>query len=115
MVIAPTLHCAYTRATENTVVGQRSVGDARLNYDELITGWFDHWLKGEAFKEMPRVRYYTMGANKWQTSDVWPPANTIMTPYYLDSKGKANTLNGDGKLVTKKYRKTIPIPLHTIR
>ncbi|MBN8652907.1 MAG: CocE/NonD family hydrolase [Cytophagales bacterium] len=108
LVIAPTLHCAYTRATENTVVGQRSVGDARLNYDELITGWFDHWLKGEAFKEMPRVRYYTMGANKWQTSDVWPPANTVMTPYYLESKGKANTLNGDGKLVSKKPSKDNP-------
>lgn len=108
LVIAPTLHCAYTRATENTVVGQRSVGDARLNYDELITGWFDHWLKGEPFKDMPKVRYYTMGSNKWQTSEVWPPANTVMTPYYLDSKGKANTLNGDGKLVTKKVSKDNP-------
>ncbi len=108
LVIAPTLHCAYTRATENTVVGQRSVGDARLNYDELITDWFDHWLKGESLKEMPRVRYYTMGANKWQTSDVWPPANAVMTPYYLDSKGKANTLNGDGKLILKKPSKDNP-------
>ena len=31
LVIAPTLHCRYTRATENTIVGERSVGDARLN------------------------------------------------------------------------------------
>jgi putative CocE/NonD family hydrolase len=37
-VIAPTLHCAYTRATENTVVGERSVGDARWNYDDLLYG-----------------------------------------------------------------------------
>ena len=29
-VIAPTLHCSYKRATENTVVGERSMGDARL-------------------------------------------------------------------------------------
>ncbi|MBX2895045.1 MAG: CocE/NonD family hydrolase [Cyclobacteriaceae bacterium] len=108
LVIAPTLHCAYTRATENTVVGERSVGDARLDYNEMITGWFDHWLKGEPFKNMPKVRYYTMGSNKWQTSEVWPPANTVMTPYYLDSKGKANTLNGDGKLVTKKVSKDNP-------
>ena len=27
-VIAPVLHCSYTRATENTVVGERSMGDA---------------------------------------------------------------------------------------
>ncbi|MEM6346706.1 MAG: CocE/NonD family hydrolase, partial [Bacteroidota bacterium] len=31
LVIAPTLHCGYKRATENTIVGERSVGDARLN------------------------------------------------------------------------------------
>lgn len=40
LVIAPTLHCRYTRATENTIVGERSVGDARLNYDEQIYAWF---------------------------------------------------------------------------
>ncbi len=108
LVIAPTLHCAYTRATENTIVGERSVGDARLDYNELIYGWFDHWLKGEPLKDMPKVRYYTMGSNKWQTSDVWPPANTVMTPYYLDSKGQANTLNGNGKLVSKKPSKDNP-------
>ena len=63
LVIAPTLHCGYKRATENTVVGELSVGDARLNYDEQIYGWFDMWLKGEQndFKEKtPRVQYYTM-------------------------------------------------------
>jgi len=48
LVIAPTLHCAYKRATENTIVGERSVGDARLDYDKMIYGWFDLWLKGEA-------------------------------------------------------------------
>src|SRR5246127_3398920 len=41
-VIAPTLHCSYTRATEDTVVGERHVGDARLNYNELTYAWFDH-------------------------------------------------------------------------
>lgn len=48
LVIAPTLHCAYKRATENTVVGERSVGDARLDYDSMTYGWFDLHLKGEA-------------------------------------------------------------------
>ena len=60
LVIAPTLHCRYTRATENTVVGERNVGDARLDYDELIYGWFDHFLKDEENgypDKMPRVRY----------------------------------------------------------
>ena len=111
LVIAPTLHCGYTRATENTVVGERSVGDARLNYDEQITKWFDLWLKGDDndFKETtPRVQYYTMGSNEWQSAEQWPPANTEMVTYYLNSGGKANSRFGDGRLSTKKAGKDNP-------
>jgi uncharacterized protein len=105
LVIAPTLHCAYTRATENTIVGERSVGDARLNYNEQITKWFDLWLKDEKndFKETtPRVQYFTMGTNEWQSANTWPPENTKMTTFYLNSNGKANTRFGDGTLSSKK-------------
>ena len=100
-VIAPTLHCGYNRATEDTVVGERHVGDARLNYNELTYGWFDHFLKGEdnhVLENMPRVRYFTMGLNQWQSSDTWPPAGAQPLTYYLSSGGKANTLTGDGAL-----------------
>jgi putative CocE/NonD family hydrolase len=109
LVIAPVLHCSFTRATENTIVGERSVGDARLNYDEIITAWFDLWLKNEksdAVAQMPKVQYFTMGSNKWQSSDVWPPAEAVMTTYYLDSEGKANSRNGNGKLSLQKPKKT---------
>jgi putative CocE/NonD family hydrolase len=100
-VIAPTLHCAYKRATENTMIGERSVGDARLNYDELTYAWFDHFLKGEnngLLEKMPRVRYYTMGLNKWQSSDTWPPRGAQSMSFFLGSGGKANTMSGDGVL-----------------
>ena len=104
LVIAPTLHCRYTRATENTIVGERSVGDARLNYEEQIYSWFDMWLKGEenGFKDKtPRVQYYTMGSNHWQSADQWPPANAEMTTFYLHGAGNANSLFGDGLLKTE--------------
>ena len=107
LIIAPTLHCGFTRATENTIVGERSVGDARLNYDEQIYNWFDLMLKGKNndFKaKTPRVQYYTMGSNKWQNSEVWPPENTEMTTFYLSSNGSANTMYGDGKLTTLKRK-----------
>ncbi len=102
-VIAPTLHCSYTRATENTLVGERSMGDARLDYSALTYGWFDHFLKGEAndILKMPKVRYFTMGSNKWQASESWPPAGAQAMKFYLSSNGKANTLNGDGKLTNE--------------
>ena len=99
-VIAPTLHCSYTRATENTVVGERSVGDARLDYSKMTYDWFDHFLKGENndVLKRPRVQYFTMGSNKWQSSESWPPAGSAPIKFYLSSGGKANTRNGDGKL-----------------
>ncbi len=103
-VIAPTLHCGYKGASANTIVGERNVGDARLDYDALVSGWFDHFLKGESnriLETLPRVRYYTMGINKWQTSDTWPPAGARPMTFFLSSGGKANTLEGDGKLVTE--------------
>src|SRR5215471_3725887 len=95
-VIAPTLHCSYKRATENTIVGERSVGDARLDYDALTYGWFDFFLKGEKnglLDTLPKIRYYTMGMNKWQTTDTWPPRNSEGMTFYLSSDGGANTRN----------------------
>ncbi|MFT5801384.1 MAG: putative CocE/NonD family hydrolase, partial [Nonlabens sp.] len=103
LVIAPTLHCRFTRATENTMVGDLNVGDARLNYDEQIYGYFDHFLKGEkneTKENLPRVQFYTMGANKWQSSETWPPENAKLTTYFLQSEGRANSLFGDGVLTT---------------
>ncbi|MFN7930929.1 MAG: CocE/NonD family hydrolase [Blastocatellia bacterium] len=100
-IIAPTLHCAYKRATENTIVGERSMGDARLNYDELTWGWFDRFLKGEQnglLEKMPKVRYFTMGINKWQGSETWPPVGAQPMKLFLSSGGKANTGSGDGAL-----------------
>ena len=113
-VIAPNLHCAYRRNTADLKVGERVVGDARLNgvdpsgpnhplsgFDELTYAFFDRVLKGEAssaLDKQPKVLYYTMGANKWQSSDSWPPRGAQPMTLFLTSAGKANTLNGDGKL-----------------
>jgi len=111
LVIAPVLHCSYKRATENTIVGERSVGDARLNYDELTWGWFDMLLKGEQndFKTtQPRVRYYTMGSNKWQQATAFPLPNTEIKDFFLSSTGKANTRNGDGALSLTPPSKDVP-------
>jgi putative CocE/NonD family hydrolase len=102
-VVAPVTHCGYTRASEETVVGERVVGDARLDYNGLVYAWFDYWLKGEAngiTDTLPKVRYYTMGSNQWQTSATWPPEGAEPVTYYLDSGGNANTLGGDGRLTT---------------
>ncbi|MBP6703887.1 MAG: CocE/NonD family hydrolase [Vicinamibacteria bacterium] len=102
-VIAPVAHCSFTRATENTVVGERSMGDARLDYNEIVYGFFDKFLKNDnetRIDKLPRVTYFTMGSNKWQTSDTWPPKGAAPMTFYLSSGGNANSLYGDGTLQT---------------
>jgi len=103
VIIAPVTHCAYTRAAEDTLVGERSMGDARLDYPEIMYSFFDRFLKGDKsprLDSLPKVTYFTMGINKWQTSDTWPPAGAKPVTFYLSSAGHANSLNGDGLLVT---------------
>jgi uncharacterized protein len=102
-VIAPVAHCGYTRATEETIVGERNVGDARLDYSELTYAFFDRFLKGEKSERLdrqPKVQYYTMGLNTWQSSDTWPPAGARPMTLYLSSGGHANTMSGDGVLTS---------------
>jgi uncharacterized protein len=102
-VIAPVAHCGYTRAAEDTVVGERSMGDARWDYQEVVYGFFDRFLKGApspAVERLPKVTYFTMGLNKWQTSETWPPPGAKPMTFYLASGGKANTMDGDGALTS---------------
>jgi putative CocE/NonD family hydrolase len=61
-----------------------------------------------------------MGSNQWQSAQSWPPENSQIVTWYLDSDGKANSLFGDGRLATTPptseqtdrftYDPTIPVP-----
>ncbi|HSR52539.1 MAG TPA: CocE/NonD family hydrolase [Acidobacteriota bacterium] len=100
-VIAPSLHCRYRLAGPDKVVGERYMGDTSFDYEGLVYGWFDYWLKQEkngVLERTPRVQYFTMGTNKWQSSDTWPPQDAQMVTFYLHSGGNANSLHGDGRL-----------------
>lgn len=105
--IAPTLHCGFFRIPQykDLKVGELNVGRAAFPvYDEIFS-FFDYYLKGEknGFPEKtPRVQFYTMGKNQWETSDAWPPKEAVMTDFYLASGGHANSLFGDGTLSTGK-------------
>ena len=65
--------------------------------------FYDRHLKGkeETDQEAP-VRIYVMGDNLWRDEQEWPLARTRYTELYLDSRGDARTLNGDGILSFEK-------------
>jgi putative CocE/NonD family hydrolase len=102
-VVAPVPHCQYSKLGPKTVVGERDMGDTSFDVDGTIFAWFDRWLKGNAKAfpmTTPRVRYFLMGANRWQSAEQWPPKNTETMRLYLRSGGQANSLNGNGRLAS---------------
>jgi putative CocE/NonD family hydrolase len=65
--------------------------------------WFDQWLMGKdaPLLSRPPVRIFVMGANEWRDEREWPPENARAHSLYLESRGRANTLAGDGVLGEK--------------
>lgn len=106
MLIAPTLHCGYYRIPkyEDLIVGDLNVGNAWFPVYDKVFAFLDYYLKDQSsdFKEQtPRVQYYTMGMNEWQTSAEWPPEAATMKAFYVASVGGANSVFGDGRLITE--------------
>lgn len=76
----------------------------------LQLDWFDQWLKGKDTQllSQPPVRIFVMGANRWREDREWPPARMRSISFYLESRGRANTLNGDGELDQRLPDRTEP-------
>ena len=44
------------------------------------------------------IRIFVMGRNEWRDEQEWPLARTRFTDWYLHSRGRANSVYGDGWL-----------------
>jgi putative CocE/NonD family hydrolase len=101
IILTPSTHCAWAGATENTVIGERDLGDARKEFVDIYLKWYEHWLKGvdNGITDMPRVQYYLMGLNEWRSAESWPVEGTTYRKYFLTSGGRANSRYGDGALM----------------
>jgi hypothetical protein len=100
-VIAPVAHCAYTRASEHTIVGERDMGDARLEYNDIIYGLLRQVPEG---RRNGRIEKMAEGDllhdGQQQVADLGRVAAAGAQPmtFHLASGGRANSLNGDGQL-----------------
>lgn len=108
-------------------VGQRRIGEvdygesAEIDLNRLQLDWFNTCLEpGRPHEQPAAVRLFMMGRNAWVEATEWPLARTRYVPFYLHSKGQANTRNGDGTLSTEspqdeppdefRYDPTNPVP-----
>lgn len=78
------------------------------DYDVSVLRWFDRFLKGipNGIDQEPRASYYVVGENKWRTSADWTPVEAEITSFYLSSGGRANSSQGDGKLLPAPEEKS---------
>ncbi|MFM7274057.1 MAG: CocE/NonD family hydrolase [Gammaproteobacteria bacterium] len=105
LVVGPWTHAHPTR--ESTRIGEVDFGpEAGLDTDALMIDWFRHWMPpGNAAADAQQadfpgapVRIFVMGENRWRDEQEWPLARARITAFHLASSGRANTLNGDGRL-----------------
>jgi putative CocE/NonD family hydrolase len=97
MLMGPWPHAVNS----TTKLGQVDFGgQAKIDLQGYHLRWFDFWLKNidTGIMSEPPVRIFVMGQNAWRNEREWPLARTRWTKYYLHSKGRANTLSGDGSL-----------------
>ncbi|MGQ9823990.1 MAG: CocE/NonD family hydrolase C-terminal non-catalytic domain-containing protein [Desulfotomaculales bacterium] len=57
-----------------------------ISFHDEVLRWYNYWLKGidTGILEEPRVKIWTMGANRWRYADDWPLPQTKWTRLYLD-------------------------------
>ncbi len=102
MIMTASSHCAMIRsASPQAWLGDRPIGNTTFPYDDIIWSWFRRHLNGEddAWKPMPKVQVFLMGASQWLSGDRWPLPDTVPATLYLNSGGHAETLWGDGRLL----------------
>ena len=64
--------------------------------------FFDRHLRGNAAADTGApVRIFVMGIDQWRDEQDWPLPDTTYLDHFLESGGRANTLEGDGALSTQ--------------
>jgi hypothetical protein len=84
LLVGPWVH--GVDSTARTRFGEHEFGRAAIiDYDEVIIGWMDRYLRGDgSTRGAAPVRYFVMGDNRWRESSTWPPPGHATT-YYLSS------------------------------
>ncbi|HEX6121537.1 MAG TPA: CocE/NonD family hydrolase [Ktedonobacterales bacterium] len=124
LIIGPWSHGMFDQVVGDVGFGLASSGaflDLQSDLATLHARFFDRWLKdaSNGFERWPAVKYFVMGANIWRSSEMWPPAGSEPTPWYLHSQGHANTAEGDGELsparpVTEPADQFVYDPAHPV-
>ncbi|WP_353476545.1 CocE/NonD family hydrolase (plasmid) [Salipiger sp. H15] len=84
VLIGPGLHCSFDAPFVDGIVGDLPVAlDAGLDLQTLYDAWLDHWLRDGPMPELAQYTFFVLGANRWETSEEWPPRDARPLRLYL--------------------------------
>jgi putative CocE/NonD family hydrolase len=97
LVVGPWAHGVLGGSFVERSFGIRAAIGA-IDVTEMHSRWFDAQLRNGERLSGKRVLLFVMGPNVWREEDDWPLPDTAFTPWYLHSRGDANTAAGGGVL-----------------
>lgn len=108
LVVGPWIHDAMING--QTQVGEVDFGESvkvglTAHYKQA-TNFFNKYLKGGSGKPAVNgVEFFEVGSDKWFRQESWP--ETEAWNLYLSSKSGANGVEGDGRLIEAKAKKSL--------
>ncbi|HET7361598.1 MAG TPA: CocE/NonD family hydrolase, partial [Salinimicrobium sp.] len=92
---------ARVRKTRQAVGNVFFGEDINRNFQKnVVTPFFNHFLKEKQIEEIPEARMYDTGSNVWKSYAQWPPKNVKKQTYYL-GKNEELTLEPNSDVVQK--------------
>lgn len=72
----------------------------RYDMDLICLDWLEHYLKDvdNGIEKTPKVEYYTMGTNEWNTAENWPVPTTKEMALYLDGAEADAAVKNEGTI-----------------
>ena len=105
LTIGPWTHAMTYLGGERKINAWEVGADAIIPIQENRIAFFDWCLKqSKPRPDIPRVRLYVTGANRWIHADTYPLPEMQVKAMYLRSGGAANSVSGDGRLAWEAPR-----------
>lgn len=93
IAFGPWSHGDWAHMVKRQAVGNIYFGDY-INRDfqkNVVTVFFNHFLKGEGELKLPEAKMYDTGSNEWKSFTQWPPENAQSKTFYLGENESLTT------------------------
>ncbi|MFM9909744.1 MAG: CocE/NonD family hydrolase, partial [Chitinophagaceae bacterium] len=107
LVMGPWTHGGWSSSSWNNYASYDFGINVNEYYQkEIETRFFNYYLKGKGDFNLAEATVFETGTNEWKKYRVWPPENSVATPFYFQQEGKLMLQPGN----TKTYSEYISDP-----